>query len=192
MPVIDHNGKTLHDSAKIISYLDEAFPKKKLSPVNPTDAASAIEWERYLDKEVGVHVRRIAYQTLLDHPKIVSPFFTTGGPFWGPLYVKFAYPKLRKIMRKFMNINAEAAAESLEHLKAALDRLETATTGKKFLAGNQFSRADLSAASLLSPLFMPPQYGLPWPAGIPEPLAGIILELEPKLQWAKAMYSEYR
>ncbi|MCG8317120.1 MAG: glutathione S-transferase [Pseudomonadales bacterium] len=192
VPVIQHNDKVVHGSSAIITYLDEQFPDKPLTPKNPQLASEAKEWERYLDKEIGVNVRCVAYHTLLDHPKIVSKFFTKGGPFWGPVFIKFMFPKLQHGMRKLMKINEATAAKSLESLKIALDRLQEATQESEFLVGDQLSRADVTAASLLAPMFMSPKYGLDWPDNIPEPLKGIIDELTPAMQWAANIYSTYR
>ncbi|MCG8311729.1 MAG: glutathione S-transferase [Pseudomonadales bacterium] len=192
VPVIQHNGKVVHNSAAIITYLDEQFPNKPLTPKSPQLASEAKEWERYLDKEIGINLRRFAYHTLLDHPQIVSKFFTKGGPFWGPVFIKFMFPKLQHGMRKYMNINEATAAKSLESLKLALGRLQEATENSKFLVGDQFSRADLTAAALLAPLFMPAKYGLDWPDSQPEPLNSTVAELMPSMQWAIDIYQDYR
>lgn len=192
VPVLQHGDKTIHDSSAILTYLDEAFPEQALTPKAPEQATAVKEWERYLDQEVGVPLRCVAYHTLLDHPKVVSGFFTKDGPFWGPLFIKAVFPKLQKKMRQFMNINADSAERSLATLKVALERLDDATSGKEFLVGDQFTRADLTAAALLAPFFMPAQYGLDWPADFPEPLDQIVDELRPKLSWAEKVYHAHR
>ncbi len=192
VPVLVHDGKAIQGSEKIISYLDQNFPERKLTPVNPQEAQAAMEWERYLDQEVGVHVRRYCYQTLLSHPSLVVPMLGAGQPFWSRLYLRLIFSKLAKIMRKLMNINPESAEESKQRLLAALDRIDTSLDENKYLVGNRFSRADLTAAALLAPLFMPEQYGLKWPQSMPDPLGSEVAAMAPKLAWAKTVYEKHR
>lgn len=192
VPVLEHNGRYIQGSGKIISYLDEQFPTKRLTPVNSQEAQAALEWERYLDEEIGVHIRRYMYNVLLRHPSLVTGFLATGGPFWAKPFLLVIFPVLSKKMRQLMKINAANAGLSKQHLHKALKRMNESLSGKKFLVGDRFSRADLTAAALLAPLFMPPKYGLKWPNRLPEPLASEVNAIAPQLDWAKSIYSKYR
>ncbi|MBE9547798.1 MAG: glutathione S-transferase [Proteobacteria bacterium] len=192
VPILQHGGKYIQGSINIIDYLDLTFPQSQLSSGSVVLKSEALEWEKYLDKEVGVHVRRCIYHILLDHPAIVKPFFLKDGPWYGPLYLFLAYPKLVKVMREFMNINPESAAQSRKALNLAVDKLDAHYKGNNFLAGEQFSRADLSAAALLAPLTMEKQYGLDWPQQLPDDLRELMDEFSPRLGWVSRIYSSYR
>ncbi|MGH8615796.1 MAG: glutathione binding-like protein [Gammaproteobacteria bacterium] len=54
-----------------------------------------------------------------------------------------------------MNIHAESAKRSEERLLSALETLNNALTERRFLVGDCFSRADLTACALLSPYRRP-------------------------------------
>ena len=192
VPVLKHNDRYIQGSSKIITYLDDQFPNKKLTPVSPQASQASIEWERYLDMEFGIHVRRYVYHTLLKHRSPVIGFLASGGPFWAKPILWFKFPQLVKGMRKFMDINDTTAEQSRQHIKKALQRINDTVAKNDFLAGDYFSRADLTACALLAPLFMPPQYGLVWPKKLPEPLQSEIDEMLPQMQWAKNVYSKYR
>lgn len=197
VPILQHNDQYIQGSNKIISYLDEHFSSgnlatKKLTPVNAQDAQAAIEWERYLDEELGVHVRRYVYHTLLKKRQPVINFLTSGGQFWAKPILWFKFPKLVSTMRKYMNINDETAAKSLTHIEKALQRINDTVEKNTFLVGDHFSRADLTTCALLAPLFTPPQYGLKWPQNLPEPLQSEIDRLMPQMQWAKSIYAKFR
>ena len=192
VPILEHDGRSVQGSEQIITYLDEHFPEKKLTPVNSHDAQFALEWERYLDREIGVHLRRYVYHTLLQHPDLVIGFFATGGPFWAKPFLKVVFPKLSRTMRKLMDINEATAAKSRQSMLMALERLNDALDEKSYLVGERFSRADLTAAALLAPLFMPPQFGLAWPAAMPEPLQSDVRALAPQLAWAEKIYQQHR
>lgn len=76
-----------------------------------------------------------------------------------------------------------------------LDRLDgLLADDRRFLLGNRFSRADLTAASLPAPLALPkepPTYGLL--AVPPQARADLALWAErPTLAWVREIYREYR
>lgn len=192
VPLLDHDGVIVQGSSQIISYLDDTFPEKKLTPVNPSEAQEAKEWERYLDDEIGVHLRRYMYHYLLQQPGLVVGFFTQGGPWWSKPFYRVMFPKVAKLMRKHMQIDAETAAASKLRVEAALERVCAAVAQRGFLAGRSFSRADLTAAALLAPIFMPVKYGLQWPATLPEPLKTELAGYRQQLDWAEELYRQYR
>jgi len=52
-------------------------------------------------------------------------------------------------MIALMNIHAGSAREAEDRLLCALDKLDDALKGRRFLVGDRFSRADLTACALL-------------------------------------------
>ena len=192
VPILVHDGKPLGESSAIITYLDEAFPEKLLTPSDPDLKQEALEWERYADEHIGDHVRRVCYHTLLEYPDIVIPFFTDNGPWYGKFVLKRIYPTLHQRMRKLMNINAESAQQSRQKLDQATDKVFSHLQGKEFMVGNQFTRADLAVASLLAPLCMPSKYGLNWPERYPEELNELVASYADKLRWVTEMYEGCR
>ncbi len=192
VPIIEHNNNYIQGSSEIIDYLDSSFPEKSLSPNDKSFIKEANYWENYLGKEIGVTVRPCIYHILLDHPTIVKPFFSHKGPWYGNLFLSFAYPKLASKMRHLMKINSETTVEAKEQLSKAVDRLNEHYQHNQYLVGDKFSRADLSAAALLAPLSMQPKYGLNWPKEIPEELRTLMDEFKEKTNWVNRMYERYR
>lgn len=192
VPVLQHDGKYIQGAAKIISHLDEQFPERKLTPVNPGERQAAFEWEQYLDTEIGVHLRRYMYHTLLKHPRLVSGFFATGGPFWAKPFLLLIFPGLAKRMRRYMDINETTAAQSRRRVEAAIKRINETLEKQPYLVGQHFSRADLTAGALLAPLFMPAEYGLNWPDEMPEPLRSEVRAMESQLRVIRDIYAKHR
>lgn len=192
VPILDHDGKIMRDSGKIINYLDETFPDNRLTPEQDDLKRAALEWESYVDKEIGINVRRYVYSVLLDYPKIVIPFFAHNGPWYGTTLYRFIFPMLRKKMIAILGINKQTAQISKEKLVQAINKVAKRLDGRDFLVGNQFTRADLAAAALLAPLIMPVKYGLNWPGKLPEELQEFIDSQQGKLQWVKDCYEHYR
>ena len=192
VPILLDHGEQVQNSHVILNYLDDKYPEKSLTPTDPEQLEEALAWEKYCDVEIGVHVRRFGYHYLLDEPKTVIPFFTQGGPWWGPLFFKLFFSKLEPIMRKVMSIDEVGANKSKERIQQAIDKLDGAYADKEFLVGDQFSRADLAAAALLAPLIMPQGYGLDWPATMPAKLEEFVDNNEQKLEKFRELYKNYR
>ena len=57
VPILKTDSAVIQGSTEIINFLDETFPDLSLTPADPQDANAALEWERYLDVEIGVTLR---------------------------------------------------------------------------------------------------------------------------------------
>lgn len=192
VPVLKYENDIIQHSDKIIDYLDDKFPENKLTPADEETRIKALEWEAFVDKEIGQNIRTFFYHTLLEHPNILIPIFTYKGPWYGKILMKFFFPTLRIKMIKLMRINDETAAQAKINLKLAIDKINKHLSEHKYLAGSKFSRADLAAASLLAPLVQPDKYGLPWPSPLPASLQETIDEWQPDVVWVKEIYKEFR
>lgn len=149
LPVLLDGGATVQGSAAIIDHLDQHYKVPMLTPTNTQDASMARELERYLDHNIGINFRLVFYYYAFADREFISDFLLRGGPWWGRLFFLLAYPGIKRSMKNHMSINKEQCLKAIEQLNYAFDQLDQKVSGKKFLAGSQFSRADLTAASLL-------------------------------------------
>lgn len=194
VPILKDGEMIIQGSGAIISYLDQMYPERPLTPSDPTLKKEALELEKYFDTEIGMHLRRYIYNTILPRRDIVEPMLLAQGPAWGPKVYRVIFPLVRFLMKKSMNINPESAARSEVRLRSAMEKINGMVAKKQFLIGNQFSRADITAAALLAPLCWPKEHAFPWPKSVPEPLAGFRKEWEltASYQWVLKMYQDYR
>ena len=192
VPILTHNGKAIQGSSEIISYLDNTFPAQNLTPKELKTKEEALKWEEYIDSEIGNNVRLCCYHILLEYPDVVIPFFTQNGPWYGKPFLTLAFPKLKIRMLQRMQLNDASAKKAKEDLTKAIDTLYCHYQTHEFLVGNQFSRADLTAASLLAPLFMPEKYGLDWPDKIPRKIEELAAEFSEKTKFSIGLYEKYR
>jgi len=192
VPILTHDDKAIQGSSKIISYLDQTFPKRSLTPQEPKTKSEALTWEKYIDREIGVNIRLCCYHILLEYPETVIPVFTHNGPWYGKPLLTVMFPKLKVKMMQRMKINDVSAKKAKEDMRIAIDKLHSHYQKHEFLAGNQFSRADLTAASLLAPLCKPEKYGLNWPDKFPEKMEELIAELSGETRWVLNFYENYR
>jgi glutathione S-transferase len=90
-------------------------------------------------------------------------------------------------------VNSEENAEgSRQRVLAGLDRLEAELDGNEYLAGEQFSVADLTAAALFYPLVLPPEG--PDIGDAPDAFERFREPLEGRAgyQWVAEMYRRHR
>lgn len=196
VPILDYEGKIYQDSTTILEFLEATIPSPPLIPEKAGEKKEALEWEEYCDEEVGKHLRRFFYHYLLDEPSLMPKLILEQQPWYGRYLYFFAYPLVKRLMRKSMNIYPEPVKKSEKILDAALKRLDREVTQKDYLVGKRFSRADMAAAALLAPLFTPPEHEYPWPdiSTLPQPLQ----ELNERWgdsnlsRWVHRMYRDHR
>jgi glutathione S-transferase len=194
MPILKTDGAVIQDSTEIINFLDRTFPDPSLTPPDPANAKRAIEWEEYLDEEVGVTLRLwFYYHTLPDRDRAMR--FLCGDASWlqRSLFA-LSFTKIRDAMTRMMNINAESASSAEQRLLRALDRLDEALERGPFLAGDCFSRADLTACALLAPLCRPGESESEVAAFLPPPVRALREQLQHRrfYRWVLEQYQERR
>jgi len=155
VPILKTDDTVVQGSTEIINFLDQTFPDRSLTPPDSQDAASALEWEKYLDVEIGVTLRLWFYHhTLVDRDRALR-FLCADATWLQRSLFALSFPAIRGKMIQFMNINAGTASDAERRFALAFDRLDQALERGPYLVGNRFSRADLSACSLLWPLCRP-------------------------------------
>ncbi len=152
VPLLIEGQRIVQDSSDIIDYLDQRFPHKPLTPRQQEEANHAREWERWLDEEVGVTLRQWFYfHTLPDTPHALH-FLEQDAPAGRCRTFRRFFPLVRFAMQRKMHITPRSAGQALSRLERALDLLDAVVGKQPFLVGVAFSRADLTAAALLSPM----------------------------------------
>ena len=147
----------------------------------------AHEWERFLDRNLALPLRVLFYHYAFLDRALVTAFLLRDGPWWGRMHYFFSYPGLKRAMKKSLGIDTAAAAAARAQLLATFARLDERLAGHKFLAGPQFSRADLTAAALLFHLWSDD-----W--ALPAEIVQFFDEQKERLfyQWAQGIYRDYR
>lgn len=155
VPILKTDDAVIQGSTEIIDFLERTFPDRSLTPPDPQDASSAIEWEKYLDVEIGVTLRLWFYYHTLPNRDRALQFLCTDATWLQRSLLGLSFAPLRRKMTQLMNINAQTASDAERRFTLAFDRLDQALERGPFLVGNRFSRADLAACSLLWPLCRP-------------------------------------
>ena len=194
VPVLDHDGHLVQGSAAILDYLDTSFPEQSLTPADPEARALALDWEQRLDNLAGPAVRCYSYHHLLQRPKLVIPMLTAGTPFYNRILLSLIFSRVEELMRRYMKISEKTADQSRQLMDSILTELAASYSTRPYLAGDSFSRADLTAAALFAPLFQPAAYPVPWPdpGRIPADLRAWTHSRSCELEFLNRLYEQHR
>jgi glutathione S-transferase len=195
-PVLQLNGEAIGDSTAIIAELEWRRPDPPLYPEDPAERRRALELEDYFDEELGPPIRLVGWHEITRDPErlaVLSARFLPPGMRDNPQAVAAAARYAGAFTGVRYGVKSEEAAErARQKVVAALDRLEAELEGREYLAGDRFSVADLTAASLFYPLALPPDapsLGDP-PAGY-ERFRAPLAE-RPGAQWVADIYRRHR
>lgn len=194
VPVLLHNNEAIQGSSTIIDCLDEHYQDYPLTPRDEDLGRLSCEIEAEMDEKLGRPIRQILYYWLLDYPGFIRHCFAHSLPVYKQLVFRLTYPVLRKIMYRTYVISTEKVDEARCGFSQTLSELADTLNNRKYLVGDQFSRADLTVASMLCLLVLPSEHPLPW-INIPDSrVTQFIDEYEnhPVSQWVRTMYRVHR
>jgi glutathione S-transferase len=194
VPVLVVDGQAIPDSTRIIEALERLQPEPALYPRGEAERRRALALEDYFDEELGPHIRRVLFHELLPFTDAAAGVLTVGcGRAIRTVY-RALFPAIRAAMRLDMGIDDAGARRSREKVLAALDHLEAELGPAGYLVGDRFSVADLTAAALLLPLVMPPEFPYLPQVSLPEPVATYRASLADRraVRWAAEMYRRHR
>jgi len=197
LPFLVAEGRVVHGSGAIMDWAESAMASssKRLRPDFELDEeCSALETR--LDDVTGVHLRRYYYsEAMVDHPDSLLPIFSQDLATSERESLEKNWGVVRQLMMGMMDLGPEQRQESRRIVEGELDWFDgLLNDGRRFLLGERFSRADMTAASLLAPLALPKQHPTYGMLDLP-PLARADLALwspRPTLAWVREIYSAYR
>ena len=194
VPILKTDHAVIQGSTEIIDFLEQTVPQRSLTPSDPQAAYSALEWEKYLDVEIGVTLRLWFYHHALPDRDRALKFLCAQTSWLQRSLFAFAFTSIRGKMTQLMNINAETASSAERRFALAFDRLDQALERGPFLAGNSFSRADLSACALLWPLCRPDESESEVEALLPPTVCALRKQLQHRrfYGWVLERYREDR
>ena len=193
LPVVEIDGRCIGDSTAIIAALEEYAPEPALYPSDPVERARALELEDWFDEELGPSLRRLVWHhTLPDTDAVAAALFTRPSPVRERL-LRATAPVAGRIVRRDYGVTEATAVQAHAAVVAAMDRLEAELQPSGYLAGAGFTVADLTAASLFTPVLAPPER--PY---APRTLAPALMAVREELsarpggEWVREMYARHR
>lgn len=194
VPLLKDGEEIIQGSSQIIDYLDQRYPEHPLGFQEIAQQSAVLEFEKQIDSSIGVTLRLIAYNYLLNYPDYCRTCFTGSMPGWKKVGFRLVFPLLRRLLYK-VYVRSDANVEcAKERVNAALDELDSRLEDQAYLFGERFSRADLSLAALMSICVLPPEHPFTWPAIPDATLCDLLAEQSgrPTYQWVQKMYGLHR
>lgn len=195
VPFLQAGDLVVAGSSAIIDW-GEAQRGAQAPSLSGDDPEQARAIEKRLDDVAGVHVRRFFYSdALITDPGSVRPMFSNGLPLWQRMAVTMGWSRIVSVMIKGMDLGPAQGLESRAIVEREMDWLDgLLADGRPYLSGNRFSRADITAASLLSPLVAPRQHPTYAAAVFPQAVAATMQEWaeRPVLRKVRELYTSWR
>ena len=194
VPVLLNNRDVVQGSSEIIDYLEQKFPSRSLTPTDAKERQECLDIENSMNIRLGKNIRQILYYRLLAYPAFIRHCFTHPLPRIKQLIFSLFYPLLRYKIFKTYVISSKKVEHAKHEFDVAMCELEIILSQKEYLVGDKFTRADLSVASMLSLLVMPPEHPFPW-REIPDLQTRDFYDEyrnHPVTMWVTKMYRDHR
>jgi glutathione S-transferase len=192
VPILLDGDTVIQSSGAIIDWADEKSRDSNRRLTHP----DALEVEQRADEVIGCHVRRLAYAEMLPQfPQFAKTALFHNASKAHRLIGDMMWPVTRQIMMRMYNITPEASSESRRKLEVELDWLDDKLSdGRPYLAGDKFSRADVTVASLLAACARPDQMPIYHDMSIPDALASAYERWRnrPVIRWVVTQYQRHR
>jgi glutathione S-transferase len=195
VPILQLNGRAIGDSTRIIEEIERRWPEPPLYPSDPDGCRRALELEEHFDEDCGHDVRRVLFNDNLAEPeKFLAMFIGRDHPRLGLL--KALSPVLAPVIRSSYDVNPQRVARSREVVRAAFDTVASEAGPGGYLVGDTFTVADLTAASILGLIVVPPQF--PYIKLRPDERGAQFQEFRaslvehPGFKWVEDMYARHR
>jgi glutathione S-transferase len=152
VPLLVDGTTVVRDSTDIIAWADKHRPGSMI-PLAGAEDALAIEDD--LDNHFGPATRRWAYYYLLPN-KAADPYIVKGAPGWQVKLLKISRPLAVRFLKRGLKVDAAGVERSRKKIEETLARVDDILgDGRRYLAGDRFTVADLTFAALAAPILLP-------------------------------------
>jgi glutathione S-transferase len=157
VPVLEMNGHAIGDSTKIIEEIERQWPEPPLYPADPQERSRALDLEDHFDEQCGPDLRRVLFSDNMAEPeKFLAMLYGADHPRIGLLTTLSSV--FCQVVKARFRIRPETVEKSREMVRAAFDQIEADVGPSGYLVAESFTVADLTAASILAPIVMPPEF----------------------------------
>lgn len=189
VPVIEHDGKVVHDSTRIAHYLDEAFPdRRRLVPRDEPKRGEVLALEERIDKVFGIGAPLVWIDYALTHREHLDLLAMEihGASVWSVRAMGAAIGLARRF-----GAGDAFIGKWVDRTRALLGEMVERVGRAPYLCGDEPTLADLAAAGLVFHLEFPKSRHLAIPEfagrGVPEWTA----EFAPFFAWRRKFYEKY-
>jgi len=144
VPVLVHDGRIIRESLVINEYLDDAFARPALRPAEPYARARMREWTLYVAQEPTWAVKTPSFEKNI-RPELAGRYSD------GELQAVAALMPNKDTAARWVKavkegFSREELQASLARLERTLERMHAALAASPWLAGDEYSLADVDMA----------------------------------------------
>jgi glutathione S-transferase len=155
VPLLVDGKHVVRDSTDIIAWADAQRPGA-LIPIAGATGVLAIEDD--LDNHFGPATRRWGYFHLIPN-RDADRHITAGVPRWQKSLLGLARPLAVRVLRRQLKLDEAGVERSRKKIEDTFDRIEQIIgDGRRYIAGDRFTVADLTFAALAAPVLLPPNH----------------------------------
>jgi len=160
VPVLVTDEGVINDSTQIVAWADaRGDAARRLFPEDPALRADVSRWEDRFDEELGPHARRWGYGKILPDRAFTTAQMRKNVPAWEHAALRLSYPIAASLLRRGLKATDAGVARSEAKLRALFDEVSaTLGDGRRYLAGDRLTAADVAFASLAGPVLLPDGY----------------------------------
>jgi glutathione S-transferase len=144
-----HQLQAIADSTQIFQFLEKYRPEPALFLPDAQQQREAWMLEDWLDESIGTATRFVYYDFRAGEGKQIDPSLMA--------------QLVIQVVRQQYGINKATVHLAAKRIERALEVLRCRWQESEYLVGDRISAADLTAAALLSPLALIPQYRQQYP-----------------------------
>ncbi|MAM88674.1 glutathione S-transferase family protein [Allohahella sp. A8] len=193
VPILVTPEASIQDSARILDWLETHHGPLDLIPAALRDEVMAVE-ARF--NKIGRDVARFLYAAGFgEGDDYIVKLWTDHASAGQAFVIRHSFPLIKWSLKRQLKINEAGVARARKRIGDEIEWLEARlNSGHRFLAGDQFTAADITAASLLAPLACPDQHPV---YRAPEYKSIMREAIEPwrdsaALDWVRKLYSQDR
>jgi glutathione S-transferase len=140
VPVLDHDGVIITHTTVINEYLEDVFPDVPLRPRDAEGAARMRYWNKFVDDHVMNHVSMHGWHRMI---RVITQGIESGE--FEKLMERIPLPDQRKKWMTARSGFSEAdLANATSKIEYAIDKIEAQFAKTEWLAGDEYSLADIN------------------------------------------------
>lgn len=193
LPIIQGDGYSVQDSPRILTWLQSNRGPLAVMPLSLDIAVREVE-QRFdaIGKDVARYLYAGSFGVADEH---IAKLWTDHANSFQAAIIRASYPLMRWVFRQKLQIKPARVEKARQRIEGVLDWLDAQLAdGRRFLVGDTFTAADITAASLLAPLACPAQHPV---YGDPAYQDGMRAALQtwqdrPGIAWVREVYDTQR
>lgn len=198
-PVLAMTDALIYTTDSIILFWEQrCLPQNRLLPDEAAAKDEVLDlYHLFTGPFFADKVNKFMYQRLLSYKKGAKKVFKAGVPLLEKLMITVGFPFIKRGINHQYNLPANTSQDNLIEIRKMFDRVDAMLSdGRRYLAGDRFTLADLAFAAAAAPVILPVEFGgaLPDISQVPDDYREAVYQLRATTagQFVLRIYQEER